>query len=67
MNIVAPRQKKDSGSPGKSPKKKKKKNPWSDDEEEEIIDDISDEDMDGSFRETIIPRDTTNRRAAGRT
>ncbi|XP_060074256.1 DNA topoisomerase 2-alpha-like isoform X2 [Ylistrum balloti] len=50
-------------SPKKSPKKGKKRNPWSDDSEEEMSD-FSNEDMDGSFRETVISRDRMPRRAA---
>ena len=49
-----------------SPKKKggKKKNPWSDDSEVSDVSDISDDDMDGSFLGTYIPREAP-RRAAG--
>lgn len=57
----APRQKKASGSPKK---KGKKKNPWSDDSEVSDVSEISDNDMDGSFLGTYIPREVS-RRAAG--
>lgn len=68
----APRVKKTSGSPGKkqnsgSPGKKKggkKRNPWS--ESEESDQDISsDNDMDGSFLEDVIPREKPVPRRAG--
>ncbi|XP_021370186.1 DNA topoisomerase 2-alpha-like isoform X2 [Mizuhopecten yessoensis] len=50
-------------SPKKSPKKGKKRNPWSDESEEEMSD-VSDEDMDGSFRESVVSRDRAPRRTA---
>ncbi|XP_060604745.1 DNA topoisomerase 2-alpha-like isoform X3 [Ruditapes philippinarum] len=57
----APRQKKSSASPKK--KGGKKRNPWSDDSADEISD-VSDDDMDGSFLGTVIPRDGPRRAAA---
>ena len=62
--ILAPRQKK--SSPKGSPKKGgKKRNPWSDESDaEDSVSDISDEDNDGSFLGTYIPREDP-RRAAG--
>lgn len=61
----APRKPKDPNS-STSPKKKggKKRNPWSDSDGE--ASDISDEDMDGSFLETVIPADRGPRRAAAK-
>jgi len=61
----APRKPKDPNS-STSPKKKggKKRNPWSDSDDE--ASDISDEDIDGSFLETVIPADRGPRRAAGK-
>ncbi|CAC5368042.1 TOP2 [Mytilus coruscus] len=63
----APRKPKDPDSSG-SPKKKKggkKKNPWSDDSEVSE-DDISDDDMDGSFLQSVKPEIRTPKRAAAR-
>ncbi|KAJ8320492.1 hypothetical protein KUTeg_002079 [Tegillarca granosa] len=62
-NARAPRVKQNSGSPGKK-KGGKKHNPWSD-SEESGGDISSDNDMDGSFLEDVIPRDRpAPRRAA---
>ena len=66
LYFKAPRKPKDIDSSG-SPKKKKggkKKNPWSDDSEASE-DDISDDDMDGSFLESVKPEIRTPKRAAG--
>ena len=66
---LAPRQKKSSDSPKKdsgkkssSPRKRKKKNPWSDESDVSDVSALSDNEMDGSFLETVHARETTSRR-----
>ena len=67
FSFIAPKGEKKS--PNKSPKKKggKKRNPWSDSEgSADNVSDLSDNDMDGSFLETVaIPRERGPRRQAG--